>query len=194
MELNELTKLLMLAAAAYGNRFEVNDATAKVWHRYLKEFALDVATRAFDSHIATQNWPPTPADIRNLIKEKYKLTVPSAEEAWGECLNLMRSYGIEKEKECLALIGKKNPIAEHAARQATWWRIGMTSYDELHFVQKDFVRAYNDRMERGERMEALGVTGPEREEARALLAKLNGNGIKTIAPTDHPALPSGDKA
>src|SRR5687767_13093450 len=110
MELNELTKLLMLAAAAYGNRFETTDATAKVWFRYMKEFPLDAATTAFDAHIATQNWPPTPADIRKLIKEKNRLGAPSSQDAWDRCLMAAAGCGMNSFDEMRAAV-RDNPVA-----------------------------------------------------------------------------------
>lgn len=189
-ELADITKLLMLAAASYGNRFEATEATAKVWHRYLKEFDMQALTHAFDAHIATQNWPPTPADIRGLIREKRKLAAPTGEDAWNLCCRAAGGSGMNNYDEMLAFVRERDPVAYRTAYAIGWHRICLTDYENLHYVQREFVKHYEGLLERGERMEALQVEGPERDEARAILGNLQAK----ILAADHPALPSGDKA
>ncbi len=191
--IGEITKLLMLAAASYGNRFEATEATAKVWHRYLKEFDMQVLTHAFDAHIATQNWPPTPADIRGLVREKKRLAAPNGQEAWDRCCMAASGAGMNHFDEMRSAV-RDNPLALRAADAIGWHRICLTDHESLHYVQREYIKYYDGLLERGERMEALQVEGPERDEAKALLGNLHSQGLKFVASADHPALPSGDKA
>lgn len=62
----ELSKLMMIIEAEYGNRFETSPARLDVWHEVLGHFSFEDARKGTLAAIAhSTQWPPSVGDVRN---------------------------------------------------------------------------------------------------------------------------------
>ena len=156
-----IAKAFALIANVYGKRFDIPADPAKarlkaeVWADLLDDIPDDLGLAAFRAYCQGRgDWPPTPADIRELAAANLEL--PSAGEAWAEVWEAARSRGYQ---------GGHVPTMSHpevaaAAKATPWFRICLAgSEHELSFAQRDFMNIYAGLCARTEREVARAQIG-----------------------------------
>ncbi len=84
---NEITKALTVLAAAYP-RFDLPDATIKIYQRLLSDLDFDILKAATLQCATMCKFFPTVAEIRDAAVEIQTMAegIPSDVEAWGEVM------------------------------------------------------------------------------------------------------------
>lgn len=128
-----------------------------IWLGFLQDIEAEAAMRAVRTYIATNKWPPTPADIRGLVVEQ---TTPEGErlnqqEAWSLVTKALRNstYGFEEEYAALPEAVQK--AVGSASNLHDWGQI--SDPDSMTVIQSQFQRAYRQVEERRKSEAALPV-------------------------------------
>lgn len=119
MKIGETAKLLAVIAAAYPEKFTINDVKVNLWHNLLKDISYEVANIAIQKHILESPFVPTIADIRKaateiMTPEEQKI---DAATAWGEVTRAISIYGFYRPEEALASM---SPITARVVRFMNW--------------------------------------------------------------------------
>lgn len=122
MKISEVAKLLTVIAAAYPEKFTVNDMKVQLWHSLLKDIPYEVANIAIQKHIIESPFVPTIADIRKaatdiMTPQEQKI---DAATAWGEVIKAISSYGSYKPEEALQSM---SPVTARVVRYIGWQEI-----------------------------------------------------------------------
>src|SRR5689334_3695070 len=90
----EVTKALTVLAAAYP-RFDLPEATIKIYQRLLADLEFDILKAATLQCATMCKFFPTVAEIREAAVEieVMSIGIPSPTEAWGEVLNEIKRLG-----------------------------------------------------------------------------------------------------
>lgn len=89
MKESELIKLFGILAANYRN-FVTNDTLPglrTIWFQMFKSFPVEVIQNAVFEHMSTSKFPPTVADVKEIIYRQNTLTGYTFEEYWQILLN-----------------------------------------------------------------------------------------------------------
>ena len=125
MTKREVVKLFGVIANLYVNdrHFEAADeAMRDVWHEMLQDIGYDLAEKAVAAHAATNNFPPTIAEIR-----RFCIAADSgetAEQAWARVLYAIKDgsyHSAERFAElpdvCKRLVGSPSMLREWATSE-----------------------------------------------------------------------------
>lgn len=69
MEANQVLEILREIKGAFGNRFEINDNTAKVWHKALRDLPFESVMEYVEGCALEQDFPPSLADLKRAAGE-----------------------------------------------------------------------------------------------------------------------------
>ena len=70
-----IKNILMLFKTVYGDRFEINPATAGIWNNLLKDYSEEELQEAARAVCQNSPYPPTPADVIKNIKKRRTSSV-----------------------------------------------------------------------------------------------------------------------
>lgn len=137
-------------------KFIADQYAFDMWFEFFKDYPYKVITMASQSHIATNKYPPTIADIR---ESAARITTPIDEdmselEAWSLVRKAISNgnYGAEQEFEKLPPIIQKTLGSPAAIRE-----MAMVDANEVDTIDKShFVRNYKAQLERSRRDRQLG--------------------------------------
>lgn len=123
----------------------------KSWEMLLADIPDELGTKAFEAHLKSSTFPPTPANIVSLVEEMKKTDddVMTAEEGWKIALDLARKYGQERGGEASESI-KQYPKLVHAIRTVGYRAICTTDYKELPFLKKQFIALFDQVSDRAQ--------------------------------------------
>lgn len=76
MTKDDVTKLLGVILSVYQNNFSVKGVTVGGWHLALKDEDANAVFSAAAHVLKTSSFPPVPADIVKVIREREKLMLP----------------------------------------------------------------------------------------------------------------------
>jgi len=157
-----ITKAFALLASVYGARFQIpQDAKqarfkADIWADLLDDIPDEVGIAAFRAYCRSHgDWPPTPANIRELVDVRASL--PSPGEAWAEVWQAACRDGY-----CDGKVPEMScPEIREAARATPWFRICLSNTQaELGFAQRDFFAIYDGMCKRTEReLDKIALSG-----------------------------------
>jgi hypothetical protein len=121
MTKQEVAKLFGAITNLYPNekRFAAADVNmVSAWHELLQDIDFRIAAKAIAAHAATNDYPPTIAEIRRFC---IKAEGESAEEAWARVLHALKDsayHSAERYAElpevCKRLVGSANVLKEWA--------------------------------------------------------------------------------
>ncbi len=98
MTTKEFKLLISILKAAYTSpNFLPDEYTIKVYYIALKDLPYETLNYAIQYHIATNKFPPTIAELRELCSPR----IPDWSEAWHEVKRAIAKYGANREKEAL---------------------------------------------------------------------------------------------
>lgn len=116
MNNSDIIKLVRILSANYRNwpQDGKEEDTVTLWEMMLSDVPLEVAKVAVQQHMGKSVYPPTVADIREIVNH---ITIPQEKpsiEAWGDVKTAIRRYGIYNEKKAMdSLSGVTRKVVEY---------------------------------------------------------------------------------
>ncbi len=135
-ETQAVLALLKLAAP----HIEVTDGTVHVWEMVFADIPAEAVTQAAREWIKTRRGWPWPAEIREIVAERW-LGLPSAEEAWVSIQKVMNDRTLDPatgQRRSLASLPK--PVYD--AVTAIGGRTALYHADDPTWLRKEFTSAY----------------------------------------------------
>ena len=170
-----IAKAFALIANVYGKRFDIPTDPAKarlkaeVWADLLDDVPDELGLAAFRAYCQGRgDWPPTPADVRELASANLEL--PSAGEAWAEVWDAACRFGYQSGR----VPTMSHPEIAAAAQATPWFRICLSNSEhELSFAQRDFMNIYAGLCERTEREVARAQIGGQTQKLLPRLKRID---------------------
>ena len=117
---SEITALLVLLEQAYPNlREPLKEGTIKVFSEFLSDIPFKDLEKAVASHISSEDWFPSVAQIRKAVSGFSQL--PTAMEAWGEAEEMMRHNGTSWKPDF------ENPVLMATVKAMGWKYLCMST-------------------------------------------------------------------
>lgn len=69
MSIDQVLEILRVIKGAFGNRFEINENTAKVWHKALRDLPFEPIMNYVEGCAIEQDFPPSLADLKRAAGE-----------------------------------------------------------------------------------------------------------------------------
>ena len=140
MTRNDVVRLFKLICALYPGKTKslerADEMTRDAWFEMLHDQPNELVGMAVKKHAATEEWPPTPANIRGIIAEiKRPDSGLTAAEGWRIAIKALRRYGPYRFDE--ARQGMP-PIVVKACEQLGWSYLGASENemaDRAHFLR-----------------------------------------------------------
>ena len=170
MTYKEWTMIARGLCSIYTNdKFLKDDVAMHTWYELLKDLPYEQVSMAAQKYMATEHYPPTPADLR-------KAVTPVAEDwsdAWGQVISAVRKYGSWDVK---AAEDSFEPRTAKVVRSLGGFRrICELEHDEMDITRANFRDIYT-RMAASDREQA---TMPPR--LRSMINEMLGNsGTKAL--------------
>ena len=99
--------------------FLPNNEAMALWYREVQDIPFPVIEAGLRKWVATNKWPPTIADIREMASEVTAGDIPDWGTGWHQVCEAMRKFGREYPKRSYASM---HPLVAEAAQQlGNWW-------------------------------------------------------------------------
>jgi hypothetical protein len=122
-----LTYGIMILSKAYKN-FDLDESEREIWYSFLKNLDSKYFVYRIREYVKSNRFPPAISDL--LDGEEEGLT---AEEAW----ELAREYAFFR-----SIPKDADPVVVRALDYIGMMNLYMCDSDKVHFLEKDFIRAY----------------------------------------------------
>lgn len=116
MNNSDIIKLVRILSANYRNwpQDGKEEDTVTLWEMMLADVPLEVAKVAVQQHIGKSVYPPTVADIREIVNHISIPQEKTAIEAWGDVKTAIRKFGSYQEKKAMdSLTGVARKVVEY---------------------------------------------------------------------------------
>lgn len=91
---SEWVKLTKGLKAIYArDNFLADEETVKFWYKMLNDIPYETLSLAVEKWIATEKYPPTPAELRQMASEVSLGDVPDWSLGWQEVMSALSKYG-----------------------------------------------------------------------------------------------------
>ena len=120
-----------------------NIEAAQMWYGFLKDLDYAPVVAGLQKWIATEKWPPTIADIRDMAAEASNGKIPDWGEAWGQVVRAIHRYGSYRAPEALASM---SPQTAATVRCIGWDAICFS--EEPETMRAQFRQMYELRADR----------------------------------------------
>lgn len=161
MDKTETAKIMAILRAAYPGYYRNTSAAdaktaVNLWHMMLGHHPFRLVEVAVHSHIATNKWPPTMAEINAEIARLTQPDEMTEMEAWNLVTKALSNSGYESKKEFEALPG---PIQRVLGSPATLREWAMLPVNEVQTViASNFQRSYRAKVEADKKYSVLPAT------------------------------------
>lgn len=99
--------------------FLPNNEAMALWYREVQDIPFPVIEAGLRKWVATNKWPPTIADIREMASEVTAGDIPDWGTGWMQVCDAMKKFGREYPKKSYASM---HPLVAEAAQQlGGWW-------------------------------------------------------------------------
>ena len=150
MNLEETHKFLTIMKAAYPNFYkdtnfddEVFTITRALWHNSFKDCEYQEVFQAFNYWLSIEKWPPTVADMNNIIKRfRHPEAFISAETAWEQVGNAVRKFGWPNEAKAMETLPSN--IRRAIQYIGGWQKLCSSADKEWDFRRKDFIDVFEE--------------------------------------------------
>lgn len=165
MTRDEVKMVLATMAEVYSRHLmpPVTELTVNVWLQMLQDVSYKSASAAVAGWLQTQKYPPTIADIREMVTRTVTEIEISPEQAWSELMAAIQKYGhTEKDKAEKALGERTRKIVG-----GDWMYYCTLPLDQLPNEKARFLRAYTSEQKRGKELAQmservrLALTAPD---------------------------------
>jgi len=148
MNRDEVKTILATMSAVYPQNLmpPVTELTANVWFQLLSDIDYKTASAATASWLTTNKYPPTIADIREIVFAKtLAAELGTAEEAWGKLQTAIIRHGWTEESMASDLLGERIWATVGSFGWKYWCQMPIGE-DSTYFAQ--FRNAYNVKRKR----------------------------------------------
>lgn len=116
---------------------ELSELGIQMYYNTLKDYNTDTVMQAFNIAIKTNKYNvlPKPAEIIEIIEGSKE---EKADIAWGSVIQAMRKHG-----HYASIDFEDTAISATINHLGGWQYLCGQTKEELHFIQKDFIRLYN---------------------------------------------------
>lgn len=83
----------------------------KIWYNLLQDIPYNVASAAIQKYMMTEKFPPTVADIRDMVANVKMGDKPLWSDGWEEVLIAIRKYGSYRENEAMESMSELTRMA-----------------------------------------------------------------------------------
>jgi len=183
MNKSEVAVFLGIMQTAYPQYYKnINESQVRemigLWSAMLNDVSVQIAETALYTHIATNKFPPTPAEIRDIVFRVSEPQIETGGEAWALVLDTIRKYGRYKALEGINAL----PALAKKALDSIGGYAYLCSADESQYVsdRARFIENYEvySKREIADRKLPLGI----RQEIERLQIASK---AKQIAETSH---------
>lgn len=96
--------LFVMALKTYYPREKLlpNEQAIELWYRQLQDIPYNIAEAALNKWVATNKWPPTIAEIREMAVTVKHGEIPDWGNGWEQVLKAIRHFGMYREAEAMA--------------------------------------------------------------------------------------------
>ena len=149
MNKSETTQQLTIIAAAYPERFKVNEVAVNIWQEAFADVDVRAFSAAIKAHVFVNKWPPTIADINAEVRQP---DYPTGLEAWGEVRKAIGKIGYYGTPTFT------HPTIEFIVESLGWQTLcDMTNADA---TRAHFMKMYDAQCQRGaERVLRPAISG-----------------------------------
>lgn len=135
------TEFATIAAAirTYFPRYNMfpNEEAMTLWFQELQDLPADVLSTALRKWVATNKWPPSIAELRELSGEVVAGKLPDWGEAWSQVARAIRLYGWARPDEAL---DSMEPTTRAAVQRIGWTDICKSENPET--IRAQFRQVY----------------------------------------------------
>lgn len=140
MKTSETVRILAVIAAAYPDKFKVDETKVNLWHSLLKDLTYEICNIAVQKHILESPFVPAISDIR---KAAVNILTPEVDKvdagtAWGEIMKAIKAFGIYRPEEALKSM---SPRTAKAAEFLGWQEICLS--ENLGVLRGQFMKIYD---------------------------------------------------
>ena len=154
MDREKFSILVKAMKAVYGDPKFIADKDAfNVWYELLKDIPYDLCQAAIHKYITTNKFPPTIADIRQLVTEIVTPETMNEGKAWSLVYKAIcnSAYNSQAEfdklpKECKKAVG-------NAAILREWASLDMSEVNTV--IQSNFMRSYKVEVKKSREYDQL---------------------------------------
>jgi hypothetical protein len=95
MTRDETKTVLAMMATVYPKNLlpEVTDLTVNVWYQLLQDLPFKTISAAVAAWLATNRYPPTISDLREIVVKRETADQTTPDEAWSRLTVAIRKYG-----------------------------------------------------------------------------------------------------
>jgi hypothetical protein len=145
----EAGKLLTIIQTTYRNHFkdfdsEVLQLQANIWAKLFENISMEEAYTALMAWMATEKFPPTPAELIHLVSRNKRPEIfVSAEKAWEAVSEAVRRFGWNNQERALETFS--GPIRRAINSIGGWQKICQTELGrEWDFLRKNFMESFEE--------------------------------------------------
>ncbi len=115
-------KSFAAALQTYYPRYDIfpNREAMELWFVAMQDLDYNALTTTLAKWVATQKWPPTIAELREMCSEVTEGKLPDWGEGWSEVSKAVRRYGFMRPEEALESM---SPTTREAVRRIGWMEI-----------------------------------------------------------------------
>lgn len=169
MTFNEFKVLVKGMKAVYTSPNFLPDAdSVKIWYRLLQDMPYELANIAIQRHMATNKFPPTPAEIRQAAVQAVEAPQDWAD-GWEQFRRAVRKYGYYQQEEAM---NSMDDITRKTVRRLGWKE--MCESENIMQDRANFRMAYEQESNRSRETAVLPV------ELRGVIERLQESGVKAI--------------
>jgi hypothetical protein len=124
MNEKEFAMIVLAIRTVYSNFKAIPDkASADIWYEMLKDIPYQQINLALKEYIATNKFPPTIADLRELTSNYNNLPILDYGEAWEEVILAIRKHGYMEVESAYASM---SPLTVKCVKRIGWQNICMS--------------------------------------------------------------------
>ena len=173
MTFNEFKVLVKGMKAVYTQPNFLPDAdSVKIWYRLLQDMPYELANVAIQRHMATNKFPPTPAEIRQAAVQTVEAPQGWAD-GWEQFRRAVRRYGYYQQEEAM---NSMDEITRKTVRRLGWKEL--CESENIMQDRANFRMAYEQEANRRRETAALP------EGVRSAIESLRAKEVKELGGGD----------
>jgi hypothetical protein len=142
MNYDEMGIILAFLTTVYTNRLipKIDNTSIEIWQSLLEDISFNDAQTAVKAWAQTNQYPPTIADIREMVCNKFSQDDMTADEAWKKVHYAMVHFSIYEKDEAINYLGDLWKFVSD-------WRYYCTMLEEqVPYEKSRFLKAYNEEL------------------------------------------------
>lgn len=158
---SEMVEILGAFASCFPN-FEVSDAKVNAWLMGCGHQSPEAMKQAACAYVRTSKWPPTPADINQIILdlcEEHSERITEGE-AFAILMGTVAQFGSYQQDKAFEWLNKNNPRVAQCAAIMDWKTICAWKIDDEPANRAHFWKVYLGLRGRDKQADLMGVPRP----------------------------------